>query len=72
MWIPFHVGIQGNKQADVLANESSISGNLFQDQAELTTETHLTFTLAHGLDCCQNGRKNEITTRWTVTASQWY
>jgi hypothetical protein len=31
------VGIQGNERADVLANEGSISGTLFQDQAELST-----------------------------------
>jgi hypothetical protein len=31
------VGIQGNEPADVLAKERSISGTLFQDQAELTT-----------------------------------
>jgi hypothetical protein len=31
------VGIQGNERADVLAYEGSISGTLFQDQAELTT-----------------------------------
>jgi hypothetical protein len=37
MWIPSHVGILENKRADVLANEGSISGTLFQYQAELTT-----------------------------------
>jgi ribonuclease HI len=37
VWIPFHVSIQGNKRADVLANEGSTSGTLFQDQAGLTT-----------------------------------
>jgi hypothetical protein len=31
------VGIQGNERADVLANEGSISGTLFQDQAGLIT-----------------------------------
>jgi hypothetical protein len=31
------VGILGNERADVLANEGSFSGTLFQDQAELTT-----------------------------------
>jgi hypothetical protein len=31
------VGIQGNERAVVLANEGSISGFLFQDQAGLTT-----------------------------------
>jgi hypothetical protein len=34
MWIPSHVGIQGNC---VLENEGSISGTLFQDQAGLST-----------------------------------
>jgi hypothetical protein len=37
MWTPSHVGIQRNEQADVLANEGSVTGNLFQDQAVLTT-----------------------------------
>jgi hypothetical protein len=37
MWIPSHVGVQGNKQADVLENDGSISETLFQDQAGLTT-----------------------------------
>jgi hypothetical protein len=37
MWIPLHVGIQGNDRVDVLANEGSIFGTLFQDQAGLTT-----------------------------------
>jgi hypothetical protein len=44
MWIPFHphiipshVGTQGNERAGVLANERSICGTLFQDQAGLTT-----------------------------------
>jgi hypothetical protein len=37
MWIPSHVGIQENERADILANERSISGNLFQDRAGLTT-----------------------------------
>jgi hypothetical protein len=37
MWILSHVSIQGNKRADILANEGSISGTLFQDQAGLTT-----------------------------------
>jgi hypothetical protein len=31
------VGIQGNERADVLANEGSIHGTLFEDQAGLTT-----------------------------------
>jgi hypothetical protein len=31
------VGIQGKERADVLANERSTSGTLFQDQAGLTT-----------------------------------
>jgi hypothetical protein len=31
------VGIQRNERADVLANERSISGTLFQDQARLNT-----------------------------------
>jgi hypothetical protein len=38
MWIPSHMGIQGNERADdVLSREGSISGTLFQDQAGLTT-----------------------------------
>jgi hypothetical protein len=37
MWIPSHVGIPENERADVLANEGSISGTLFQDQAGFTT-----------------------------------
>jgi ribonuclease HI len=37
MWIPSYVDIQGNERADVLANEGSISGTLFQDQAGVTT-----------------------------------
>jgi hypothetical protein len=37
MLIPSYVGIQGNERADVLGNEGSISGTLFQDQAGLTT-----------------------------------
>jgi hypothetical protein len=36
---------------NVLAKEGSISGNLFQDQAGLTTVKRLTFTSAQGLDC---------------------
>jgi hypothetical protein len=31
------VNFQGNERADVLTNEGSISGTLFQDQAGLTT-----------------------------------
>jgi hypothetical protein len=42
--ISSHVGIQGNERADVLANERSISGALFQDQAGL-------INVAQGLDC---------------------
>jgi hypothetical protein len=34
---PSHVGTQGNERADVLANEGSISGTLFLNQAGLTT-----------------------------------
>jgi hypothetical protein len=37
MWISSHVGIQGNELVDILANEGSIFGVLFQDQAGLTT-----------------------------------
>jgi hypothetical protein len=37
MQIPSHVGIQGNERADILTNEGSISGTLFQDRAGLTT-----------------------------------
>jgi ribonuclease HI len=37
MWIPSHVSIQGNDRADVLANEGSTSGTLYQDQTGLTT-----------------------------------
>jgi hypothetical protein len=36
MWIPSHVSIQGNER-DVLANEGSTSGTLYQDQTGLTT-----------------------------------
>jgi hypothetical protein len=42
MWMPSHVGIQGNERTDVLTNERSISGTLFQDPLS----TRLTFTLA--------------------------
>jgi hypothetical protein len=37
MWIPSHVSIQGKEKADLLANEVSISGTLFQNQTGLTT-----------------------------------
>jgi hypothetical protein len=37
MWIPSHVGIKGNERADILANEGSILGTLFQDQPGMTT-----------------------------------
>jgi hypothetical protein len=37
MEISYRVSIQGNERADVLANEESISGILFQDQAGLIT-----------------------------------
>jgi hypothetical protein len=37
MWISSHVGIQGDERADILANEGSISGTLFQDRTGLTT-----------------------------------
>jgi hypothetical protein len=37
MWIPSHVGIHRNERADILANERSTSGTLFQEQARLTT-----------------------------------
>jgi hypothetical protein len=36
-WIPFHVDIQGNEWAGVVANEGLFSGIFFQDQAGLTT-----------------------------------
>jgi hypothetical protein len=39
-WIPSHVGIQGNERADVLGNEGSISGTLFQDHCEHVCHSH--------------------------------
>jgi hypothetical protein len=48
MWILSHVSIQENERADILASEGSISGTLFQDQAELTT---LNTSDIHGRDC---------------------
>jgi hypothetical protein len=38
IWISSHVGIIGNKRANVLEKEGSISETFFQDQAGLTTE----------------------------------
>jgi hypothetical protein len=60
-WIPSYVGIRGNKRADVLANEGSFFGTLFQNQARLTTVNTSDIPT-------QNGRIDEMTARWAVIA----
>jgi hypothetical protein len=33
MWVPAHVGIDGNKMVDCIAKESAASGNLYRGGA---------------------------------------